>query len=362
MKHKKGVIEVQFNWIFVIFIGALILIFFTTLVIKSKSTAETRIQATISRDLAAILSGAEVSIGTVNTVAIPKVDIEYECDKFTIGRIPRPIRNKIFFTPDIIRGRYIITWALDWSVPFRVTNFLFLTSPEVRIVFLENTGEPKSRALANKIREVMPEKILYEFADTGNTGEGPFNGSWQTEITDNNNYKVRFIFLDPVGDSDPPTEVATGPDPSLNDRDLTFVWIGGTEDFGKVTYFKKQPGATVYTSTQGWYIDDTSFLSTIFAEDGELHNCNMGKAFTRLVLIADIYATRSDQLATSYGAGTPCRSIHGLAKDTLESMKSLAGLMVESQDQSKMDLLRIKINDIEGYNQDALLNSCALIY
>ena len=38
--NKKGIIEIQFNWIFVLVVGAIILVFFFGFVQKQKSFAE----------------------------------------------------------------------------------------------------------------------------------------------------------------------------------------------------------------------------------------------------------------------------------------------------------------------------------
>jgi len=58
---KKGVIEVQFNWIFILIIGAIILFFFFSIVKTQKTVSEKKISTTVRRDIRAILTGAGVS-------------------------------------------------------------------------------------------------------------------------------------------------------------------------------------------------------------------------------------------------------------------------------------------------------------
>ena len=51
MNSKKGVIEVQFNWIFVLIIGSVILILITGVVIKQKNISETSKNTLILKNL-----------------------------------------------------------------------------------------------------------------------------------------------------------------------------------------------------------------------------------------------------------------------------------------------------------------------
>ena len=73
---KKGIVEIQFNWVLILAVGAVILLFFSVVIMKQKSISEVSISSIILKNLEGILSGAEVSIGTVNSVAIPKTKIK----------------------------------------------------------------------------------------------------------------------------------------------------------------------------------------------------------------------------------------------------------------------------------------------
>ena len=61
MENKKGVIEVQFNWVFIIIIGAVIIAFFVNMSMKQKGVSEEKLSVTIAEHMKTILTGAEVT-------------------------------------------------------------------------------------------------------------------------------------------------------------------------------------------------------------------------------------------------------------------------------------------------------------
>ena len=50
MKNKKG-FEMQFNWIFVLVAGMVILLFFTMVVVEQKGVSETTAKATVLKSM-----------------------------------------------------------------------------------------------------------------------------------------------------------------------------------------------------------------------------------------------------------------------------------------------------------------------
>ena len=136
---KRGVIELQFNWIFILIAGAIIFVFFISIVNKQREFSEIKSSGTIITNLESILTGAQISTNTVNIVDMPKVDIGFECNRFFIGPVPKQTKGNVIFSPNLLKGSQIITWALDWNIPYRVTNFLYITDPELRYIIVNNS-------------------------------------------------------------------------------------------------------------------------------------------------------------------------------------------------------------------------------
>ena len=152
---KKGVIEVQFNWIFTLIVGALILALFSSIIIKQKSSSENTISATLLTNLETILVGAKISTGTINVIDMPKTNIEFSCNQYSQGNAQKQIRDKVIFSPNLLKGKQLITWALEWKVPFKITNFLYVTSPEVRYILIgtDSTFKIINSTIPNEINK-----------------------------------------------------------------------------------------------------------------------------------------------------------------------------------------------------------------
>src|SRR3989344_9102992 len=155
MRCKKGVVEVQFNWIFILIAGALILLFFTTIILKQKSSTETKIDISLVSSLQSIISGS----GTVSKLAdiktLPRISVGFDCDSFSIGDLRQSVGKDIVFSPDFLDGRNLVIRTWDWNIPFRITNFLYLTVPQVRYIFVED-GSYESDNLRDILMEALP--------------------------------------------------------------------------------------------------------------------------------------------------------------------------------------------------------------
>src|SRR3989338_6722404 len=167
MRSKKGVIEVQFNWLFVLIIGAVILIMFSGIIIRQKNISETSKNVLLLNNLDAIFSGSESSKGTVNIVKIPETRIEFRCNRYSIGKLSKQLDVMNVFPPSVLEGNSLISMTLDFSMPYRITNIVYLTSPKYRYIFIgsDNAGE---------IKIMMPNET---FSGTfSNLGEARYEG------------------------------------------------------------------------------------------------------------------------------------------------------------------------------------------
>ena len=75
MKHKKTQLAMPFHWIFIIIAGALILLFFVSIIYKQKAVAEEKLSITLISAVEEILAGSGVGEEeTQNVIDIPKTD------------------------------------------------------------------------------------------------------------------------------------------------------------------------------------------------------------------------------------------------------------------------------------------------
>jgi len=141
--NKKG-FELQFHWIFILIAGAIILAFFFAIASKQKDISEQKISITLSNDIEAIASGAGVTRGSVQPVPIPRITIEFSCSdlcdcSYSPGAgVSNPFMDNLIFAPGKIEGNEMLLWTLDWKVPFRVSNFVYVTNNRVKYFFVSD--------------------------------------------------------------------------------------------------------------------------------------------------------------------------------------------------------------------------------
>ena len=81
-KNKRGQIDVQFNWIFVLLIGALILSFFVGVAMWYKGTQEQKITGEIVLQLESLMKTAQERPKTAMTTTIPDITLSFTCSPY----------------------------------------------------------------------------------------------------------------------------------------------------------------------------------------------------------------------------------------------------------------------------------------
>lgn len=343
---KRGVIEVQFNWIFILIAGAIITAFFVSVVQWQKKGAEAKTNVIILTNLETILTGAKVSTSTVNPVDIPDSEIGFDCNTYFIGALNRQVRGRTIFSPDLLKGRKLITWAKPWEVPFKVTNFLYLTSPQVRYIFVYESPTVVDPLFA-EIYTLVPEEINKENVTELSIGS----------IDDENNYKVKYIFIN----IDPSSTFLTNLEHMPNE-DVTAVYI--QESDSKVTFYKKDPSNQFTSTGFSFYLGNPSILAAIFSEDDEIYRCGMMKAFKHLDIMSEIYIRRSVELEDFYDGKSPkCKLYHDQGAGFIGDINTEANnILTNGINKLSIDEINIRIPDVEHYNDLTELWSCAMVY
>ncbi|HZX44211.1 MAG TPA: hypothetical protein VFF28_00860 [Candidatus Nanoarchaeia archaeon] len=353
--QKKGVTDVHFNWIFILIAGAVIFMFFITIVNKQRAFSEVKVAQSLVVSLDAILTGAEVSTRTVNIIKdLPKADIGFECNNYFVGGIPRDTGGSVIFAPSVLKGRRIIAWAVDWKMPFKVANFLYLTHPEVRYIIVNDTSS--SANLAQKLFDELPKELNKEIVAKDKIGD----------IIDKNNYKVKFIFFN---DNIQPPGV-----PKLKDmpfKDVTAISLpasGIIASSGELSFWEKNKVGAFEWIDKGdsFYIEKESLYGAIFAENKDTYDCVMRKAFDKLSYVSRVYRSRSSELGTFYRAYPPkqyCANYH-VTTEFDNTLVPLSTQLAQSFPTTMPEITSLKeaADNIEQQNQKASLKTCALVY
>jgi len=325
MKSKKGVISVQFNWVFILIAGVLILLFFGSFVLNLKENSDTTIADIIITNMQTIMTGAEVSSRTINPIKIPDKEIKFSCDSISVGDIRKDItKNKIVFSPESIKGRILLAWALDWNMPYHVSNFLYLTTPSYKYIFI-NSGDAQE---------------LYNSLSTGITKDIVEPDSI-SNIKDTGNY-FKLIFFDEEDPNVPPNL-----DSVSNNKVSAINVISGTNE---IEFYEKK-GAQFKLVGKANYLGNPMILGAMFSGTLEDYKCNAEKAFNKLGIVSMVYEKRTDYLKDLH-AGSSCISYYdsGLFSEIIIDSKREINTDSVQSIKSTIDNLKMKNENLQSYS------------
>lgn len=346
MKNSKGVVELQFNWMFTLIAGALILLFFSTVVVKLKTTSDSSRNLAILKSMGSIAIGSESSPGTINILELPETEIEFGCNVIRVGKSANQFENMVVFAPRIVRTPTVVVNTLEWGIPYRVSNFVFISSPEVRYFLVGDTN------LRKFVNESMPASLLKELEN-----------NHPLTIKNRDNYNVRFVYFD---NFNPAIDV---PPPSLKKmgiKDVTALHINGDLQKGEIRFYEKTKSNTWSLKDSTYYLGPENLLGAVYADDSTNFKCVRDNGLRKGNIVTNIYEQRSDELETHYGTDL-CSDFYFTAKNDFLDVSTQLGLLTRSALTTSVALAVVNQinaagNSLEDMNKQAQLHSCPLIY
>ena len=362
MDSKKGVIEIQFNWIFILVAGALILILFVVIVQRQGSVSNQSRDIDIRSKLGTILTGAKQSTDTTFVIDIPsKTEIDFGCNGYSVGGTS-PFQLGESFSPGKIKSvsNNIILGSSDWSLPYKIANFQYITSPDIRYVIVSGS------IYQGKLGEILPQNLTISIGDP-------------SSVVDNNNYKIRYILIsDKDGNgADTLPAISDNSIKKMKDEDVTAIHITVSKEgsdnpfdgYGEVEFYTKSGSSfpSVPPPAQFDYIKKESLVGAIISDNPESYNCVMDRAFRKFNLTTRLYLEKAEQLNTLYSSGGAFESQCNTPGTEYSNAVDLLNKMIAS------DVTNSEIYDyayksettdtsLKISNMELLKASCPLIY
>jgi hypothetical protein len=366
--NGRGQVEVQFNWIFILIVGAIILAFFITISLRQKEASETEATITFFTNFEKALSGIAAVQGKQLLFEVPKMDLRYDCTAAcdcaayagTRARATAlfPMNDKIIFSPNKLQGNDLLTWSKDWSYPFRVSNFLFITSPGAKYL-VEKV--PQGENLYNNL---PPLSIEREGEAVRAFDKQLFEPTIPITAGVTGNYKVKFIFFEANPEEyQIPSALLT-----LTNTDVTAIKIERmTAQSPELVKFYQKQGQTFRLIGQSYLFGETTTYAAVFAEDLTAYSCMMNRAFRSLNFVSKIYAEKQ---------GTYNEYIRSLQQGSLEhqrlsqcaihystaALQTLTGADFSTLDEVTATNIIQSVRNIANQNNNALKGSCPHIY
>ena len=325
MHSKKGFVEIQFNWIFVLISGAIILIIFTGIIINQKDISQTSIDVLILKNLDAVLSGSESSTGTVNVFSVPNTKINFGCNGYSIGGVAEQSNINIF-APSFLEGDSIVSMTAGWNVPYKVTNLVYVTNTKIRYIFIGSSD------FAKDIFEMIPDEIRND-------------GYTNVDVIENeNDDHSRIIFFD----QDPEFPV------NLYGTSVTALKVSGDENKGTVEFFDSVDNEFVNEGTS-YYIGESTLLGAVFSDNLDSYSCVMENVFEKLNAVSQVYERKINNLRSIY-EDQQCGEFYD--PGSITSIKEASTTF----NQLNIDRIAANANNLELQNKQLQSISCVMIY
>jgi len=348
---KKGQVQITVNWIYIVIAGAVILLFFTGLVVKGKDAAEKNIAEDVVQVMGNVFTGAGVSEKTKNrieTSGLAEFTFQFTC---TEGVSTFGIKDKTSsvqdttqptFSPEEIKTTRLLLWSLPYKLPYKIVDLLFVTSINTKYFLIAYDDID----------------FVNEFDTATDDTDKTMKINWQSitnldEVDPQGNFQIRIVDLDGIyvkDNGDVPEKVQ-----ALADEKVTAVtFLSGN----LVQYYQKQgivwikKGKPVEIISLGGKRDAAKYAA-IFAQDGDQYNCNMLKAFKRLSLVNQVYQGKLKDLQTYYTDNSQL----SLTKASCYGLAGIEGFAFEQNMKNELDAFQGKIETCVFQSKEGLTST-----
>ena len=351
--NRRG-FEMQFHWIFVLIAGAIILFFFFSVVQKQRSISEERLSITLSTDIDAVFSSAVESRGTSQQLTVPESGIAFSCSdvcdcNFWIGKKSTQFKDKIIFAPGLLNGGKAVAWSLDWKIPFRAANFLFLMNPADRYFFVMDSSNSRSRDLFARLNRSLPSDVPLSVISPDDI----------PNIAPSEGLRYRFVFLDA------PSSSPFGLQESFKNIDVSVVYVNSVDK--AVTFYLKDKNHLSFSADSSLFLGDPGIFAAVFADDKDMFECGMKKAFGRLSVVSSVLRSRASSLESEMSSLNRPDCVYSAPNmDYLADMSDSAKVLSDSSsfvdDRDKFAVIAGAVDSLDGLNANLVQQSCPWIY
>jgi hypothetical protein len=333
----KAQLDVQYNWVFILIAGTVILSFFVGAAVWYKNTQEQKITANIVVNIESILKTAKENPKTAQTTTIPDVSLAFTCSlecsdygcasDFSGGGISRTTETEIVFALDAIQGTQLITWALEWNLPYKIANFLYVTTDHIRYILVYDES---SSSLALAVNSLLAENS-YLTKETIKVDE-----ITSLVLTDKNDMHVRVISF--IGEL--PSSAFTDIDDSID-----VIIVEGNDEKGTVTF----------DDGEADYYGMPLLIGALFSANKEFYSCNVQKALLQGKMVSEVYAARTKALYVSFGTEKEYCTYY--FDETIQD--AITGIPEGLEDNTDISS---EIETLEEANDYAIIKGCPRLY
>ncbi|MEK6949602.1 MAG: hypothetical protein AABX34_05235, partial [Nanoarchaeota archaeon] len=301
---------------------------------RGESISEASTSISTANSMHHILANNALGYESTSSTSAKKSKITFECNQYSVEGVSKNIKDIILFSPNSINSGNILIAKFNWHFPYNAGNFLYLTSPEIRYIFIGDSE------FARKAFQTTPANIKKD-------------GYTNAQAVQNEGHKeARLIFFD--NNPEIPSTIKN------QEIKITAIKVIGNEQHGDLEFFNFEDDGFIPNGASK-YIGMASLFGAVFSDDISRYKCNMEKAFLRLNAVSSVYFNKSNFILDEYGKNGNELCL-GLYSNTTKLSDSLRLLSSAEFDEQKIDGLIIAANDVKKINEEANALSCATIY
>ena len=325
---RKGIISLQFNWIFVLVAGSLILIGTVAFILMNKDVNEKVDYTKALSNIKTYIMGVYSSTGkSLNPLRLNGLEMKYRESQLSIGGAST--QEYMLFAPNYIKGNSLLIWSKDFAVPYLITNVAYMTTPQVRYVMVYDDS-PQSQHMLKVLNSSLDNRTFRSFIKYSNLNS----------LQDYNNYYTVIAFLNTPLDMNLPNFQGEkyGVELKYDENNVT-----GTVNFYSYNEHRKE-GDSVF-------FGDSMMLGAVVSGDYLVYNFNIKQMFKRASAISAILEEKAKSLSTT-ASDQSIKEWYGNAAQMLNELSS----MFESLSNNPKQLTIVKGKLMEDINTLAIQN------
>lgn len=331
-KAKKGAIEVQFHWIFVLIIGGIILLFFISIMNSQKTAGEQKISTSLSIDIDKIVKTATTQKETLYSIEFPKRKIKLSCNDITIENSPpKPLGQHIIFAPEFIENEKLLVWVKEIRASYPIDNAVYMCAPNSKYYIYNDKDKLKN--IYDKLPDKLKENVFQLYNETSQIDIYARPKTLKivttnTDFIDDNNIKTLA------------KQIRYASAITIQGNTLTFYKWNKTQ--------WKPQGTTTYIGNQAL------LLGAIYEDDIKTYNCILSKVRNKYKYVTQVLTKKAEILANEYS------NKYNYTSDSNDKLCSI-DYEVAYNALKNIDTNSLK-NNLEEINQGMQIDSCTPLY
>jgi len=346
MISKKGQVSDQFNWIFAIIAGGVILLFFLFLIGQLKSVSDNELAITVINNFDAVITGSLSTPNTLNKIdSTDSLSFQVICDSSGVSEMTISgstakvdLSQKVVFSPRTISGDSLFIYTIPIQKPFYITNSLLITEPKTLFLFI-----PRGENIAglDKIKNLFPEELSVMSSNIIHS--------------EYSRYEKIIIISDVTPRAINRNQEYIPGESALINKEVNWIKV----DFGNnnvpvsADFFSKKSRSNNFEHEGNVKISDSNFILFLaFSRDLDFYDCNFNKVSRRMKTISEIYLKRTERIQSEMVSNLNCAARYLSAKQIFNDLVNSHDVFNEHE----------KIVRLENLNRALLLASCPLVY